>query len=185
MGRTYAIDMFGNALVLLWLGFSTYFAWAANGEYFQRMGAFGVASGVLYFAFVSHAPEFSSIIRSRFAGFRKMQNLHTQHIEGNYRNSGIIAYEVKKLRKELNLPGSSGVDAISATFVETLAKEPIEAAKLDAQFEEIELNEERAAEQVERQRFFSNNYEVLIVVIATLQWGFGDLLFGLVHDGVR
>jgi len=113
---------------------------------------------------------------------RRTQHLHSQHIEGVYRNSGLVAHELARLRNELNLPKSDAANGLSAAFFENLKKEPLEATELEARFEEVDVAEEDAANLVARQRRFSQMFEVWIVVIATLQWGFGDLLFSSVCE---
>ena len=132
-----------------------------------------------------YSPRLAPVGSQIHPTFRGAHRRFERHIEGSYRNSGIVAYEVKKLREELNLPESSGANAISAALVKTLGNEPIDAAKLDARYVEVDKEEGRAANQVERQRLFSRNKEIWIVVFGTLQWGFGDLLLGCVSNGVH
>jgi hypothetical protein len=175
-------DVLGLAGITAWVGFSGYFAAIGDGEFFQRMGSFGVAVGIIYFALVRHGTEFPLILRDRLKSLRRTQHLHTQHIEGAYRNAGLVAHELANLRSELKLPKSDAASGLSAALVEGLKKEPLKAIELDSRFEKVDLAEEDAANLVALQKRFSQMFEVWVVVIATLQWGFGDLLFASVCE---
>lgn len=171
------VDVFGLGAILAWGGLSIYSLLQGYEEVFQRLGTVGIAAGILYFAFVRHAPEFSNVVRERLISLRKRQHQNIQGIDNANRAIALLAFELKKVREDLGLSERAALNRFVARTIQSMeTQEPFSAAKTDAGYSSLDEQEENANKDVEFQRRFSQMFEVWVVVVATLQTGFGDYL---------
>ncbi len=179
MKSFFATDFFGMVGIAAWLGFSGFFAVTGNGDFFQRMGAFGVAVAILYFAFVRHAsPTPVQLIRDQQWN-RKMFNLHRRDIHLSLQNTSVLAASIENKWKN---EGKEIPQAIASLAVPILdgdvpKNHEIDWVSTETKSREVAEQMTSASNQVEKQKRFSQMFEIWVVVFATIQWGFGDLLF--------
>ena len=176
------IDTAALGLAALWLILSVYFISVGLGDYFQRMGSFGVALVIGYFGFVRifssnpAPPKYHEMLHQQ----RRQFVQHATHIEQSYLNTSLLA---AALEQEAGKEGKQVHLAISA-----LAKPVRENAELGKKSPKLS-GFEKESEQIAKEgaiaeetiKNLANRHEALqaiVGVMATLQWGFGDLLVG-------
>jgi len=179
MKSTTVIDSLGWAGIAAWVGVSGYCAVTGNGDFFQRMGAFGVAAAVLYFAFVRHGfPQPFQGIRDQHWN-RKMFNLHSQHIQLSLQNTSVLAASIKIKLKNEGKETPSAISALAAPVLDGSVSynHEIDWANTVVKSEEVAEKMTSARNQAAKQKRYWQMFEIWVVVFATIQWGFGDLLF--------
>jgi len=172
MTRSDVVDWVGTALLLVWVLASVVFAVQGAPSAFQRMGAFGVAVAVGVFALVGHGYYFPKSIRERLHEHRRTTEIHARHIHGSHQKTASVAAELQRTRAELGLPLSQSANALSESA-------------LDQNFElgdhlRTQSDDLRAPD---RDKTLAERREAWVVVVATLQWGFGDLFVQLLIRG--
>jgi hypothetical protein len=180
MSRDAVIDAIGLAAIALWLGLSAWYCLAGNGPMFARLGALGTASAVGYFAAIKHSTTYPFGLRERLHLLNSRLNLQYQGTNQALVNTTLlassIAFSMREEGKNVPAPiamlGSNELIAHAAAY----ASPPIE--QWDANNWELEKEGMEADTLVSQVHFRSGLFQAVVVVIATLQWGFGDLLFG-------
>ena len=147
-----------------------------NAEFFQRLGAWGVAISVLNFLLVRANPEIPSTIIARFREVQLHLNGNSKHIGGAYRNASLTASELNQTRRELGLKPLPLREQAEGVLLEYQSKGYIDFASLDQQVKDLAEEETDANDQDRALARARGVYQNTLAVVSTLQWGFGDLL---------
>lgn len=176
MNRGGIIDFVGFVVLLVWVGLSAFFAWSSNGDFFSRMGAAGAAYAVAYFALLRHGEIVPNTLVAQLREMRRMQNFHSENIHKSYRNSALVAVDLDKTRKEIGLEPTLFGQSMKQAFALSSKNEDSSAASLDSKFLELDSATDTANARVKSVRQRSETLQAIVLVLSTLQWGFGDLL---------
>ncbi len=150
---------------------------------FARLGAMGTAVAVDYFASISHALPYPVGLHEKLQRTSDQVNYQAEAVRVALDNNTLLTFAVKELFEQLslNLP-----NAVSGLADEKMLRH-------SAATGQFPLGEWEAANALNVQRglaadalvtkvaFRAGRLQALIVVIATMQWGFGDLFFGVAH----
>lgn len=176
MSHEAIIGALGFIAFLLWFGLSAAFAWHANGDFFSRIGAAGAAYAVAYFALIRHGEIVPNLLLGQMREMRRAQHLHAENIHESYRNSAFVAVDLGKTRKELGLASTEFCESMKQVLMADAQKVPLDASALDEFFVEPYVVSDAANARVTQTRRRSDATQAVVLVLSTLQWGFGDLL---------
>ncbi len=181
MRRAGLIDVTGRAAILGWLAFSIAFAMKLDGDMFQRMGAAGVAIAVAYFAFVRHAQPYPFGLHERLYWLTRTLDLHRRGLNTALSNSTVIAAVWKRQCEERGEEVPQPISELAAVLEHAVdvseQEKAFSVSDAEKSFRETVNNSNSADELVSSVKFRSDTVQMVVVVVATLQWGFGDLLF--------
>lgn len=173
-----------------WVVGSIYFAWTNNSDFFQRMGSWGVAVFVLYFAIVRrsfdfeiaepiaqhdieqdrlNAEQFNKFGQWMHLLFERISFLATvlkQDLENGRKDVPQKVTEIALLYKDEKIVRNDAIDWTSADMKQRgIATDRISASEVLENLKGDEKNRDRV----------QNILEVSALFLSTLQWGFGDL----------
>lgn len=179
------LDLFWAIGLVAWFCVSIYCLVSGNSDLFPRMGAVLVAIAVGYFALMPALdpqpyglPELTHIITKRI-------NLNEAAAYTALDDVSILAASTKKALDDVNISYPNRIVEL-ADLVNKKPAEQNHLARLEENTQKshaVSLASETAGKAVARQREQSQRVQAIMVVIGTLQWGFGDLLFKSLCEG--
>jgi hypothetical protein len=179
--RTQVLDFLGLVGLASWIALSLVTAFQINPDAFQRLGSFGVAVGVAYYGL-------SSLYHSRPAptGFHQWRTYNTLTMNEISRsvftalsNTSILAHHAEVRDQELGRSTPEHIKLISSTLQHSINLAPKleqESSDLPTRLRKLEEDATAADNNVVVQAQRSHVIELVVVVLATLQWGYGDLV---------
>ncbi len=179
MAKAIVIDICGLGAICLWLLLSVLFAYWGNGPIFERLGALGTASAVGYFAFVRPSLPSPVGLHKRLTLLQGGLNQHAQALLFVNRNVTFVSDSVRVLFERSGNPTPPIVKELSdPSLLEHGANIALPIDEWEKTGEKL-LNQSLAADEgLMRLAFRSGNLQATVVVISTLQWGFGSLFIG-------
>ncbi len=172
-------DAFGIALLASWGWLSIDCLGECQPAFFQRLGSYGVAVGIIYFAIVFLFGSFPSP-----PGYAKAQHLTRLHLVELSQGVSTALRNTSLLAAALNAECKRKGEQAPKT-VEALAKPLEDGHEFSAQTDKwvkfkdsskdlFEISED-ADHNVRTSRSRTEIVQAAVLVTATLQWGFGDL----------
>ena len=178
MAKSYLIDGLAWLVILSWIGFSVFFWNDGNPDMFQRFGALGIVSGVIYYAiFPPPVVHPIGMIEAQSWRDKTVIEIVNGTVSANM-NVSILAASLQLLMEGEGKTASQSIVALAKP-----AKQLTEAGRSypDPVNRDIEIEmiasditaADKNAARVERIRFIT---QAALVVIGTLQNGFGSLI---------
>ncbi len=161
---------------------SCWLAFEGHWQAFQRLGAFGVAVAVAYYAAVrlTFGALVGSGLRESLAQQQKTNCLHAdqifQNAQGIVAIGAALALEQKRAGIQVNAVYESYAaiaDELGASSVE-----PSLLAKHEKRIEKVKQEQLSADRMVAKAIRSTEIIQLFVLVLATLQWGFGDMMSG-------
>jgi hypothetical protein len=176
MWKSYAVDVLGLSAICFWVGISIYYWSDGEALLFQRQGALGTAVAAVYFAFVIHSLPYPVGLRERLSIFNDQMNFQAEATRVALNNTTILAANLKKSLEQNNQTVPASVAALSAqTLFEHAAKSgPLPLEQWELRGAELLGQGVSHDSEVVRVAFLSGVFQAAVVVVSTLQWGFGD-----------
>lgn len=172
--KEWFVDLLAWSGIIAWI-LASYFAFSAgNGVLFQAYGAFGISLGVAYFVIQRHAVPHPY-------GALENEQIDNKRLGQNESNIRLAQAQITLLAKALFIAAKSRNEPVSS-IIEALAKPEKESIEklLEVPSKEIEdrienIFEERklANESVLKTRRAAEIVQATIVILGTLQSGFG------------
>lgn len=166
----------GASAFIVWFATSLTFYREANAEMFQRMGAFGVAAALLYFFTVKLPSPYAWSLHNQYVWTRRTADLALDSARSAHEKTNALAiylYDEISLQRRSPPPG-----------LERLAEDVADLLERGDNWENWEQKDQEnlaadksvlvASEKMEKARRRSDLSQTVLVVVATLQWGFGD-----------
>lgn len=175
------VDIFCWALILTWLVGSIYCGVIGETDLFQRLGSLGVAVAVLYFALQKHGVRVPP-------GFREANELTQKQIEFSNRVADATIAKTTLLAKAL-VHQAEQTGTVAYPKVIPLSRVAFDEALLRAPFEDFETKRNDVTKaQIDADKLVARNlrtsemFQAIVVILGTIQWGFGDLLVCWMND---
>ena len=178
MWKSYVVDVLGLGAICFWIGISIYVWTDGDALMFQRLGALGTAIAAAYFAFVIQSPPYPVGLRERLSISNNQLNYQAEATRVALNNSTILAVSLKKGLQQNNQTVPASIAALSEkTLVEHAARTgPLPPEQWEMRGAELLGQGVSADTEVVRVAFLSGVFQAGVVVVSTLQWGFGDML---------
>lgn len=169
----------------VWVSFSAWAIFSGDSETFQRFGSFGVACVVAYFAYVrvvqgAKAPENYHEMNNLTS---KRISLNTQAVQSALSNTTAIAKVIKDEAAEAQRPINPAISILAGALPHAgkLRHESIKFNEQNAREEEILVQSVGAEKAAHQASTSAEVVQAVVAVVATLLWGFGDLLVDILH----
>jgi hypothetical protein len=184
MARADWTDVLGWSAILSWLAVSAYFAAIGHGEMFQRIGAVGICAGVGYFAMVrwpvAQPPRALEI-----------SAYHQGQILALAESGAIVRNQIKALSKAVvvlndkqRAETEETISLAAQVPSEDLGKYQARIAKQRDHLERLTQASLEADGTVASVNRSGVKLQAIVVIVATLQSGFGSLFFSNACDGI-
>ena len=184
MNRENVIDVFGWASIIAWLGFSAYFAWSENGDMFQRAGTLGIVAGVGYFAAVKW-PATAPIGYHQSKTITQSQVISlAQGLAVANENTRILAAALAQMREREGKDVLEPIKALATLPAADMQKYDARQRDQDAKFDQLLAQAEDADRIADKVSRSGVRLQAIVVILGTLQSGFGSLLFNNSCNGV-
>jgi hypothetical protein len=179
--RNHIVDVFGLGAILVWFLLSAHFVYLLNEDLFQRMGAFGVAAAISYYGFVElyRLPPVPYGLNERLIWISKTLDVISKSVSTALSNNTVIAVCMKNRSENRGERTEEPIRVLANQIEHAITVGERLAAEGDHVPQELEANLkmlEDANDIAKRERQSAHSRELFLGAIATLQWGFGDLL---------
>jgi hypothetical protein len=184
--RPYPLHLFSIFFVILWCLCSLWFLATGNADMFQRMGALGVALFVLVFGAVLHTTASESRLANQSIQDRLLAALKELKLETNVLLD-YVSTDSDVFWREIYLGNKDGRNPISDNqrhkILDLVEKRNedirhhLEGKKeRTKRFESLIEDLQRIYQQSSSSSSRATVGEIFFLIVATFQWGFGDLL---------
>jgi hypothetical protein len=187
MGKAVFIDVCGLGAILLWICISILQAYWGNGPMFERLGAFGTATAVGYFALIRHSLPYPVGLHERLFWLQKTTNLQADSILIALNNGTRLAAILKShIEQTGGIPDQvisnlAAIGQVKHELVKSMERADASGASMietwDAKASWLMSQSLLADKVVSEVATRSGNLQAIVLVVATIQWGFGSLLF--------
>ena len=179
------VDKIGLSGIAFWLIVSAYCVALGDGAMFARMGAVGTAVAVGYFAYIRHAFPYPVGLHQKLALVNESLNFQAQLAQDLYRTRTLLALDIKNsfIEKGEAVPPSISAFAENKIVELALNSPNFPLAGWEARNGELTHASLEADAEVSRVSFRAGKLQAWLVVVGTLQWGFGDIPFNYFHCG--
>ena len=175
--RAWLVDLCGWATILSWIALSVYFATMGDGESFQRIGALGISSGVFYFILQRHGNPAPYGLHQHNAQLQKQLLQNAKAIGVALANTAILAKAFVAQAEREQRDVAEPFRALSDVALEDIERAlQNDTSSFEEEIDDIVSDQEIADWAVSRARRSGEILQAFVVIIGTLQTGFGDSL---------
>jgi hypothetical protein len=179
MEREKKVDLFGGIGLAIWVALSLIAAWHLNGPWFARFGALGTAVAALYFSLIRHAVPYPVGLHEKLNLVNSNLNFQAEMIRTSLRNGTELAVGISSLFDKTGNPIPASIENLTTQncIQHSQQSVPFPLAEWEGKNAQLVEQSQAADHQVSEVAFKAGRLQALVIAIASIQWGFGDLLF--------
>lgn len=185
MERDKIVDALGLGACALWLGLSAAAIWHGDAQMFARLGALGTAAAVGYFAMIKHSLPYPVGLHDKLHIVNARLNDEAEAVRVSLQNTTLLALGLRDLHEKTKNPVPGYVSELADERLIEHAKKcgPFPVEQWETKGAQLVEASKAADELVTHVAFRAGKLQALVVVVATLQWGFGDCAVNLTKCG--
>lgn len=174
MGRARTADITGWSLIAFWLLVSACAIGIGNWAFFQSAGALGICAGVIYFIVQRHADPYPhGAIESQTMQIRQVQTATDAALVANA-NVSLLAKILVEKAQASGETVSSSLAALGSVPMEDIERQlASRVGDWTSRIDAVETQSLMANASVNAARRKSEIWQAVVVVVGTLQGGFG------------